>query len=219
MSLPDALSALYDTFSGVPKPSAVPGCPCCQDQAKLCVLVKKPLRELTADELCDYGCSVFLTAGSEADFHYLLPRLLEVGATTPGWWPSPEVLLGKLKLAGWKAWPVPERRAVQTVLDAWYDTLFALSADIEQSGWSDFASEFDEFVCGVGRAGADVGPYLDGLMEPQHRAQLQAFYWLNVSGKTGRVKLQNAFWQDEPDGSAAVLAFLQRRDVEACASR
>src|SRR5262249_9287001 len=110
-----ALEALYQAFAA-PPPARIEGCPCCLDRKDVKTLHIKPLREQSDKDLASYAASVFLTVGDVADFRYFLPRLLELSATVGGWWPSPEVAIGKLKLAGWRSWREAEQGAIEAFL-------------------------------------------------------------------------------------------------------
>src|SRR4051812_29634791 len=82
---------LYRAFAAVPRLRDIDGCPCCIDRKEVGVLLSKPLRSVTPEELSAYAASAFLTVGDAADYRYFLPRILEVTAADPAWWPSPEV--------------------------------------------------------------------------------------------------------------------------------
>jgi hypothetical protein len=146
-----------------PKPREIDGCPCCTDKAELCKLLAKPLRELTSNELRNYGASVFLTLGDVRDFRYFLPRLLEI-ATTTDWWPSPEVLLGKLKLANWMGWAKANEPRSNKVIDAWYAKCLA-TAPAE-------GSVIDALICGIARSGLPLTRRLDALTKIRRRYRL-----------------------------------------------
>lgn len=218
-ALDSALDALYATFGDVVKPEVVDGCSHCWDPERAKVLVAKPLRALSKGELSDFGASVFLTAGTVEDFRYLLPRLLEIGATDEHFWPSPEVLLEKLKLAGWKDWSETERGAIQAVLDAWFDEKLAAAPDGRGAAWWDG----DSLICGLAAAGIDLEPYLSRLLDPRFAPQLLALYRMNFDPRTGRVRPGNSFWRksddhalwDEDKPSAdQLVAFLESPEVE-----
>ncbi len=93
-ALQEAITRLYEAFSHESKPSVIDWCSCeaCAPRDNVSVLISKPLRSLTPDELTHYASSAFLTAGSEADFKYYLPRILEILVIADNWWPSPEVV-------------------------------------------------------------------------------------------------------------------------------
>jgi len=213
MSLSEAIENGYAAFASTPKPSKIDGCLCCSDFDLLCSLLASPLRSLSADNLSKYASAVFLTQGSESDFRYFLPRLLEICATEAGWWPSPEVLLGKLNLAHWKTWPPAQFGAVDAILKAWFESLLnsgVSDADLFRAHW-----DGDAVLCGLALAGAPLQPYLERLLEPAHANSLRALYWTNFSGKRRQVKLSNPFWSSNREAGAELLAFLERPDIEA----
>src|SRR5689334_9546778 len=90
-----ALEALYRSFAA-PVPVKIEGCPCCLDRKEVKTLHSKPLQEQSDEDLGPYTFSVFLTVGSVTDFRYFLPRIMELSAIVPDWWPSPEIVVGKL---------------------------------------------------------------------------------------------------------------------------
>jgi hypothetical protein len=89
-----ALDAIYSLFSA-PTPRVIEGCPCCVGSRGVDVLLNTPLRALTGDALWRYVTGAFLTVGSERDFRYLLPRILELAVCDPGALPDVEIVLGK----------------------------------------------------------------------------------------------------------------------------
>ena len=99
--LRNAIDAVYAAFAHVRKPKRIEGCPCCIDEKAVDVLLSKRLREITPSELSAYASSVFLTVGSENDYRYLLPRILEISAFEPWWWPDIEVVGRSLSSANW----------------------------------------------------------------------------------------------------------------------
>ena len=90
-TLSDAIEALYQAFAVMPKPKHIDGCPCCIDRKETGVLLGKALRTITPEEMASYASSAFLTVGEVADYLYFLPRIIEITATEPSWWPDPEV--------------------------------------------------------------------------------------------------------------------------------
>lgn len=110
--LSDALEALYRQFAA-PAPSKIEGCPCCISTRGADVLLATSLRQLGGRTLWRYVSGAFLTIGGDRDFRYLLPRILDIAAHEPESFIDPEILLGKLKLAGWASWSASDRRAVE----------------------------------------------------------------------------------------------------------
>lgn len=167
----------------------------------MCKLLAKDLRDLTSNDLSQYAASLFLTMGDERDFAYFLPRLLEI-ATAEDWWPSPPVLLEKLRLAHWQNWPERRRAAVKRVIDIWYaeclDDLDGL--------------EIDDLLCGIGRADLPLDEYLDAL--GRRPEDLQAFFHIHAHAFFKRGRLGTAFWKDNPVGELAVLQFFNTPTVQ-----
>jgi hypothetical protein len=200
--LQSAIEQVYAEFHG-PKPRTIEGCPCCTDPKEVCRLLTKDLRELAAKDLSNYAASLFLTMGNERDFQYFLPRLLDI-ATAEDWWPSPPVLLEKLKLAHWNTWSEQRRVVVKRVIDVWFAG--CLGAD-QVDG-----SEIDNLLCGIARADLPLDEYLDALAE--HPDELQAFFEIHSHAFFKRGRLGDSFWKDHPVGELAVLDFLSTSTVQ-----
>jgi hypothetical protein len=191
------LAELYQTFEA-PRPGEIAGCPCCIDTKEICTLTSKALRDVSDRELAPYAASVFLTVEGN-DFGYFLPRIFELAATVSGWWPSPEVAIGKLRRANWDEWPTSKKEAVRNFLRAWLERHLALGADD--------AYEVDSIFCGIGLSGDDLSPYLDQLA--QHPEALQAYAELNAEA-LARGELANAFWQEAPERAAPIVRVLTK---------
>jgi hypothetical protein len=207
--LHDAIEALYIEFRE-PKPRTIEGCPCCTDPKEVCMLLAKSLRELSPDELSNYGDSLFLTMGDERDFPYFLPRLLDI-ATSQNWWPSPQVLLDKLKLAQWENWPKSRKQAVQRVIDLWFaDTIVELES---RAGQDEYVrgSRIDAMLCGIAHAGLPLAPYLGELA--QHEAALKACFDWHANSFFKRKRLGDGFWQDVRQAEAEVVAFYESSPI------
>jgi hypothetical protein len=178
------IERLYAAFKAVPKPYHVEGCPCCTSEDEFRKLLTKPLRDITPDELSRYASKALTTVGTEEDFHYFIPRILEVCATEFGWWPEPAIVLGKMQMAGWKNWPREEVSAVRAFL--WQTFLRVLEH-------GDDGTDVDEWICAVGRAEEDLSPY---FVELERRpSKLVQFYEQN-SQSLLKARLSNPFWDD-----------------------
>jgi hypothetical protein len=190
-----ALAGLYSTFEA-PPPRRIEGCPCCIGTRKVDVLLAKALRTLTDDDLARYGSGAFLTIGGVNDFRYLLPRLFELSAIDPGWYPSPEVIVGKLALAEWGTWRKAEKVAVTNFLSAWFDRLAV--------GWADdeaHLGDVDPLLCGLAKAGEDIAPYLDRLLRPENVDGLRRLRETWDGAPT-------AFWETVPEARRQIRNFL-----------
>ena len=161
------IERLYAAFKNVPKPHHVEGCPCCTSEGEFRNLLAKPLRDITPDELGRYASKALTTVGTEDDFHYFIPRILEVCATEFGWWPEPAIVLKRMQMAAWKNWPREQTSAVRAFLWANFQRVLGQ----EESG-----PDLNDWICAIGnrrrrsvalpgRVGAaarEVGPVLRG---------------------------------------------------------
>lgn len=157
------MEAVYRTFES-PPPLAIEGCPCCISTRGTDVLLTTPLRQITGQALWRYVSGVFLTIGDKQDFRYLLPRILDVSVSDPGNANNPEIVLGKLSLAGWQSWTPKEQRAIDELIDAWFEQ--ALASDLAEAdeGW--IGSDAESVLCGAARAGMPLERWLLRLSEP-----------------------------------------------------
>lgn len=130
----DALEVVYRVLA-VPVPLVIEGCPCCVATRGVDALLTTPLRALTGEALWRYVSGVFHTVGSERDFRYFLPRILDVAINDPGNSNDIEIALGKLKLANWQSWPADERAAIETLVEAWFERALANDLIEAADGW------------------------------------------------------------------------------------
>ena len=56
-ALHQAIEALYPAFAAVRRPRVIVGCPCCIEDKEIAVLLMRPLRELSPEELSSYASS------------------------------------------------------------------------------------------------------------------------------------------------------------------
>ncbi len=199
-----ALEDIYVRFAA-PTPPRIDGCPCCIGGRRVDVLLAKPLRELTGEDLWPYVSGVFLTVGSVRDFRYLLPRILEISVCGLDALPDVEIVLGKLRLAGWETWPPAERKPIEALVDAWFDQ--ALAADLlEAEDWL-AASETDAVLCGAARADIDLAPLLNRLATPAAEP-VRTFLVQHYAKHLAKGSTPNSFWIDAPDGWRAFAQVL-----------
>ena len=205
-----AIDELYAAFASQPRPSRIDACPCCVPADGLCALLNTPLRKLSAEELSAFASSVLLTAGGEGDLRYFFPRMLDIAIHQPDWWPDREVVLGKLSLGNWHAWPERQQAAVISAVEA------AFQADLHDP--SDGAWNIDAWLCGLALARADVRPFLDTLGEPQNEEALFAYYELN-SAPLQKGKLGNSFWGGNREAQLPIIAWLKSAPVQQVVAR
>lgn len=208
-----ALAGLYAAFDA-PRPRAIHGCPCCIDERNVDLLLSKPLRDLTADDLHGYVSGVFLTVGSEADHAYLLPRMLEISAVQHHWSLDPQMVVGRLRRAEWERWSAERRKAMVAFLDAWFDRALA-QADADEGGL-DRSGRLEDLLCGMAMAGLDIGPYLERLKV--HGAVLTNLYW-RFGDPAAEGRGPSGFWQDAPEGWSVLMAFMKDPEVFAVVAR
>lgn len=199
-----ALAGLYAAFNA-PRPRRIEGCPCCIDSRNVDVLLSKSLGVLTSDDLGRYASGAFLTVGGQADYRYLLPRILEISANDIGWWPSPEVTVGALSRAEWSLWASSDRKAVVAFLSAWFDRWAAATA-VDEDGYS-YGPEVEPLLCGMARAGLAIRPYLERLLDPSNRAALKLLHDTCGDAVYSGSKAKN-FWEEAVEGWAELTAFL-----------
>lgn len=191
-TLGSAIEHLYRAFAAMQKPRHIDGCPCCIDRKEVGVLVSKNLRDVTPQELAAYASSAFLTVGEVADYLYFLPRILEVTATEPAWWPDPEVTGRAIRTADPVAWTAGQRSALGDYFAAVIDTAVETGEYRRLDGW----------LCAVARAGFDVRPHL-ARVAACPAAVLAYFEW-NAESLT-RNTLANAFWELPCAGHDAIV--------------
>ncbi len=202
-ALQKAITGLYKAFACEPKPSSIGWCNCqaCAPNENVSILISKPLRSLTPDDLTHYASSAFLTAGSAADFKYYLSRILEILVIEDGWWPSPEVVGRAIYNAGWNNFSTAQQASL---LSFFNEILIDL---IEaKNGWA-----IDGWICGIARGVPDLKPFLN-LIE-KHPPALIAFYEENSEALTG-LQLQNSFWDNESPNQKLLLDWFQSEQIK-----
>lgn len=205
-NLANAIEHLYQTFSAVEHPHGIDGCPCCTDPDEIGRLLRTPLRSIKPDDMGSYAASLFNTVGEVADFRYFLPRIFELMATDPFWWPDPEIVLEDLKRAGWRGWDQAEIDAILQMVDAAFRAL--LESEEETGG------RIDSMICGIARGEIDLEPFLSLLEEPRFRSKLVEYYEVN-SERLIRGKLSNPFWKEAPQGKERVVEWFRSPKVHA----
>lgn len=116
-----ALENLYTVFAKYPFRANMPCCiPHCLDQAELDVLGKKPLPEITAQELRPFAAHLLTTCGEVNDLKFVLPRLFELTVQKQLEYPTCEAVFGKLAAANWLDWQTDEIEAVKMFLGSWW---------------------------------------------------------------------------------------------------
>jgi len=199
----DALETVYQQFATL-VPPVIEGCPCCLATRGVDVLLTTPLRALTGKALWRYVSGVFYTVGSECDFRYFLPRILDIAINDPGNSNNVEIVLGKLRLANLQSWSAGERAAIETLVDVWFDRVLANDLAEADEGWVGWEAE--SVLCGAARAGLSLTGLLARLQEPDAAAVLADLRERSRDGLS-------AFWKDVPADLSALSALLAREQL------
>jgi hypothetical protein len=200
--LEQAIEVVYEAFRDVPRPTSVDGCPCCIGRKGISILLSKPLRDLSPDDLTHYAASAFLTVGSVEDYLYFLPRILEILASKHDWWPDPEVVTRAVHTAGYRSWPHPRRKA----LTQYFEEVIGDLLGTEGSGF-----EIDSWICALGRLHVELGPFLTCIAANSSR--LIEFYEVN-SQRLVDGRLANGFWDDAPEGQKQVVDWFRSAETQ-----
>ncbi len=191
-TLSDAIERLYRAFAAVPKPEHIDGCPCCIRRKEIGILLRKALRAITPNELASYASSAFLTVGEVADYLYFLPRILEITATDPSWWPDPEVTGRAIRTANPETWTSSQRTALNDFLEAVLATVIETGDYYRLDGW----------ICAIARMGFDIRPYLAQVAACP--AAVLDYFEANANSLP-RNKLASAFWELPCPGHDAIV--------------
>jgi hypothetical protein len=196
-----AMDAVYTAFAHVRRPARVTGCPHCVAPDEDRPLLDRPVRSLTGDDLGRYAAKALTTWGDEEDFRYFLPRLLDCAQSGAFVYPDPQIVFGKLPLAGWQDWAAGERSAIEALLTAWWnDTLARHPAE----------PAVGTVLCCLGATGVDLDPFLDRwgrLTSAEEVRHLHSFVLREVSWTNGP-RLTDAFWDRKSAAYGQVVAWL-----------
>jgi hypothetical protein len=120
--LAEAIASLYRTFERYPLRSDTDACDCCgHDEQKL---HRKPLAELTREELDEYAMDAIYTWGTGDDFKHFIPRIFELlvgNSRRCRGFALPSCVLAKLSYSSWcsthwRSWPEGEQKAIENFL-------------------------------------------------------------------------------------------------------
>jgi hypothetical protein len=126
MDVKAAIEGVYAAFSYAKRPASVDGCPCCMSAEQYETLTAKPLRDLTSADLDEYASDALLTMGSEDDYQYFLPRILELSLEDGAEWISSIEITGtKMRMAGFEGWTGERRSAIN---DLWLAVIWEMAS-------------------------------------------------------------------------------------------
>ena len=196
-----AIESVYHAFSEVVRPHSIIGCPCCLNDKQICVLLSKPLRILSPDDLTDYAASVLLTVGTGEDFLYFLPRILEILTTDSGWWPNPEVVLRRMKDASFHEWPEDRQLSVSK----YFKEIISELLSHEGEGYA-----LDSWICALGNLKTDLNPFLQQIAANPPR--LIEYYEVNSENLTYE-RLRNSFWNEAVAEEKSVVEWFKSTEI------
>jgi hypothetical protein len=198
---------LYEVFSAYALPAEVSYCTYCDDAAYERAL-HGDLRSLAAEIVDKYIWDALHHTGDEEVFKYFLPRVYELLAAGGLPFADPEMVLGRLTMAGWSAWPESERGAVLRLLDAMWDDAMRLSEP---------PVDIESLLCGLASAFQGAPPQLREWCQdsrPMARQRLAEFVLANANALSSG-GLGDPWWI-YPEAVAEVVAWLTSPETMAC---
>ncbi len=201
-ALQKSVESVYEAFRDISRPESIDGCPCCIDEEEINVLLSKPLRELSLDDLSGYIYSALLTVGTVEDFMYLLPRILEILASESYYLPDQEVVARAIHSAGFHTWSDNRKRAVFGFFDRMIGDLLAKEG---------LAFELESWICALGRLHVDLAPYLKRIAENGRR--LIEYYEMNSEALVNS-RLSNAFWDETSAEHRQIVDWFQSEEIQ-----
>jgi hypothetical protein len=207
MSIGAAIEDVYKAFSDVEKPPFVDGCMCCMTADEYETLTAKPLRELTAGELDKYAGSVMLTMGSEDDYPYFLPRILELSVEEgPGWTTDIEITAEKLRMAGFERCSDERQTAVKNL---WLAVIREKSSPDNDPELVDFrSSEIGTWLGAATLIPISVSPLLTAIETASE--VIRELYDYNLK-TIFQGRLDNAFLKEPNEVQAEITRWLRDR--------
>ena len=207
MELKAAIQAVYAAFSDAEKPELVDGCPCCMTAEQYEILTLKPIRELTTADLDEFARDALLTMGTEDDYLYFLPRILELSIEDGAdWLTSIEITGDKMRMAGFDKWPGERRSAIN---DLWFTVIREMATsddDPELLGY--ISSDMGSWLAAATPIPITVSP-LTGVLD-RFPELIRTLY--NDNFKTlFQGRLDNAFLKESSDGQTQIANWLRRR--------
>ena len=179
-------------FARAPQPTHIESCLCCLRPDKIEVLLSKPRKLLSVDDIQQYAIVATNGAGSGEELRYFTPRILELCHTGEMVWPEIEIVYDHLHSADWKSWP--EAEAVAELMDAlWTEVL----TDYPES------SAPGDLLCAFGSAAGSVAPNVASWSSLRTSAAvhgLRDFLVDHVEPRRGALVPKNPYW--DTDGSA-----------------
>jgi len=142
--LEQAIEDVYPVFARYPPPTTVRAASGIDADRILRNLTSAPVRELPDYRIRPYAAHAGHLVHSDADYRFLLPRLLEFAADAGSYTINAPLIGEKLSMNGWRSWPETEQRALERIfLAAFEETLL-------------FAESRQDWIVGIALAGMDM---------------------------------------------------------------
>jgi hypothetical protein len=200
------IEELYAAFGPEPKPATIEACRCCLDDKEVRELVRTPLREIHPDLLRRYAGKVFLTVGSNADFRYFLPRILEVSLTYSSWLVDRELVGRSIGSHGWSEFNEAQQLALEQTAQVGFKTLLRqVNGGEDESS----ASDLDSWLC---CASHFFNAWSEWLKEIEERPTVLRLLYEYHSSSLASGRLCNGFWHDSPRKTEFLAWFLDLQD-------
>lgn len=200
VSITSAIEDLYRAFGEVPKPEIIHACPCCMTADEVEILLKKPLRELTSEDLSSFASSALLTVGDIPDYLYYLPRILEISIQDEMFYPCIEISGDKIRMTEPSTWPSSRLNAVIAFFQAAIDEMIV----------SEKYYSIDEWMCCIAALTVDMRPFLDQI-ESNEGAVLEYF---DANAKClPNGKLCNPFWEEPRPGHDEIVNWFKSEAI------
>jgi len=172
IALLDSIETLYRVFVNYSAEDMF-GCPHCVTAEHIQRTQAKPLRELTGEDLSHYAFNAITTMGTEDNFRFFLPRLLELFALEGGIGRyDAEPVIGKLPYTHWERWDRIEREAIMNFFHALLREVFEKEFIIEMGSdkslrnqWESLGWAIYEPLTIIERAEIDLVPFLTEWLE------------------------------------------------------
>jgi len=193
-----AIDGLYEAFATRPLRECTERCEHCATVEDERALHAAPLRQVGAEAMARYATRAMTTWGDERDFAHFLPRILEIVAQDS--WPDAEVVLAKLRRAGWRTWPGAEQRAVERYLSALWTAAISTDHPVHDA---------PAVLCAIAQAVDDVGPYLAAWQDDRSAVATGHLVAFALSEwQPRRRRLANGFWADRRAQEHQVIDWL-----------
>ncbi|TFH33981.1 MAG: hypothetical protein E4G93_06060 [Dehalococcoidia bacterium] len=199
-AISNAIEGIYSAFADAPKPRQLMGCQHCIGILDDSALTSLELRAIPSRILAPYVWKAMLTVGTEEDFFYFLPRILELVATDPDFSVDTEVVGSRVGSTDVSAWPTHRSHALFVYLGVVVRR--AVAAE-------DFAG-FDAWICAIALMNVEVMSFLKEI-EPSRNGILEYFTHNAKTLPTGR--LANAFWETPGPGHDNVVAWFHSESI------